>query len=448
MQIDDKYRIDDKIGSGGFSEVFLATDLSTGQKVAIKKVSLLQKSLQKTNVLNKLSAEIELMKKLDHPNIVSYYDTIKTNVDWYIVMEYCNAGTLEDVIKFNESMGQKKDISFNREANTYYYLNQVKDALNYVRSQGYIHRDIKPMNILITQKELLNQSLVDSYTMFKSDEQINQNIKDNLDCSQKLTVKLADFGLAKHYMDCDDMLSNTICGSPLYMAPELILNKKYNSKADLWSYGIIMYQMLFGINPNTATDFQQLVKNLRSKEIDFHLNKNFTTECFDLLTKLLAKDPNMRIDWSNLFKHKWFTRWENAPTGDVIVNVNKTIPIQIPESKPSSLGHSNLSKMKWNEEWFKGMKFGSYSKFPSSYPPESSQPIPIILKKSQAEIITPNNSIGDKFPFDMSSYVLTDYKDDSPKQVKVLNKPCELSYINSPISYIDKIDSVFDINKI
>jgi len=198
--IDDKYIIENiKLGTGGFAEVFLGTDLRTNRKLAIKKVSLNQKNLREEQTLKKLQFEIEIMQKLKHPNVVEYYDVVKTNTDWYIMMEYCNAGTLDNVIKYNEQMNKSKSIVFNREANTYYYMNQLKDALKYIRQTGHVHRDIKPMNILLTRimsTGISNNSSLDNLgSIFTADEQLMANIdKTNFDHSQNIILKLADFG--------------------------------------------------------------------------------------------------------------------------------------------------------------------------------------------------------------------------------------------------------------
>lgn len=402
--IANKYIITDKkLGEGGFSKVFLGKCLATNENVAIKKVALIQKNFDQRQIIDKLHFETELMQKLDHPNIVKYYDVIKTSTYWYIVMEYCYAGTLDDVVNFNESMTRKKSINFNREANTYYYLNQLKDALDYVRRLGYVHRDIKPMNILLT-KHLEETDITQQFT---DDASTKQN---NFDHTENLIVKLADFGLAKLYAEHEESLMNTICGSPLYMAPELLLDREYNSKADLWSYGIIMYQMLFGVNPNDTTSFPQLVNYLKTKEINFHLYKNFTSYCFDLLTKLLIKDPQKRINWGDVFNHKWFIYWTKMNQSDKSlivdskylndlelksslarlarqeINVNPKIGdfsepmIPVPGSSP--LGSSNLSKMKIAQFYPRNFTQGTYADYPSSYPPLDSKKTSVSLKSS------------------------------------------------------------------
>ncbi len=160
----------------------------------------------------------------------------------------------------------------------------------------------------------------------------------------------------------------TICGSPLYMAPELFLNNSYNDNADLWSLGVIFYQLLIGNVPINANTIEMLRFNLQNKDINFNINKNFTSECLDLLKNLLIKDHTKRISWINLINHKWFVYWQNNidifknQNVDILNNSNKFEIIQINNNNKTNIqcndntmtttlemfkiGTSNLSRMK------------------------------------------------------------------------------------------------------
>lgn len=354
MELNGKYKIEGtKIGSGSFSEVYLGKNLSNGELVAIKVVSLHQKKIgKKKNNPQKVENEIFLMRQMSHPNIVKYYDVIKTITDWYIVMEYCNYGTLDDVINFNEI----EDVhapNFNREANTHYFMNQLKDALYYLQKKGCIHRDIKPMNVLLS-KYFDNSSLLsNSPKRWHRDENI--------------IVKLADFGLSKYHQGIEMM--DTICGSPFYMGPEILVTNTYNNRSDLWSYGVVMYQLLFGSFPIDADSIQNLRDNLVNKEIDFHLYKNYTPECYDLLKDLLVKDYQKRISWEDFFHHPWFRYWKGADEKNDDMKLDKINYSRIFLSSSYPLGRSNLTKMILVNRLQNKNAQVHYKDYPSSYPP-------------------------------------------------------------------------------
>jgi serine/threonine protein kinase len=284
--INNTYRITDiLLGKGAFSKVYMGNNILTGENVAIKVLDLGSETLKSNNIIDKINFEIFLMKNLKHPNIVSYFDVVKKERYWYIIMEYCNIGTFDNIIKYNEK--NKANDNVDREKNSRYYLSQLKDALSYLKDSGYYHRDIKPENILLTDRKNV------VYDNFES-----------IDCyytRNHIIVKLSDFGLSKKKNE----LTKTFCGSPLYMAPEILLHYNYNSKVDLWSYGVVMYRLLFGTYPNYAKSVANLTEIIRVNEINIGQN-NYSENCIDLLKKLLKKNNKERINWNNFFDHAWF----------------------------------------------------------------------------------------------------------------------------------------------
>lgn len=313
-----QYRIEPlMLGQGGFAEVFLAIDLNTNRKIAAKKISLLKKDVNPEKFVSKIFQEIELMKIMNHPNIVTFYNSFQTATYVYIFLEYCDAGHLGHVIDYFDEQAKADAITITaRESDTFYYLDQLKNALNYIRRMGYTHRDIKPMNVLLTRTYGGLASSIDTNIsdIFTCDDDTRPppsfvetiNKSELLSQPELITLKLADFGLAKGCSNETSMMT-TICGSPLYMAPELLLENCYTIKADLWSIGIIMYQLLFGNHPVNALNLPQLIANLRSKYIDFQIQTDYTFPCFDLLTGLLNDNHRVRIDWPEFFEHQWFS---------------------------------------------------------------------------------------------------------------------------------------------
>jgi len=277
-QFKNKYSINNvPIGKGMFSTVYLATD-NNGKKCAMKRISV--EKLDESRI-DKFLLELHISQKLSHPNIVKCYEVFRTKSHWYIVNEYCCSGTFKHLIK---RMKQITDI-VEREIMARYYLYQLRDAIQYLHENNIIHRDLKPDNILMTK---------------------------NNGASSEVIVKLSDFGFSRYFdvteatltTGYDDLVS-TICGSPIYMAPELLVKMKYNVKADIWSFGVIMYEMLHGRNPYYfASTVPELKELMQTQKITFD---NFSPECIDLLNKILESDPIKRINWEDFFDHDWFS---------------------------------------------------------------------------------------------------------------------------------------------
>ena len=269
-----KYKLERKnpLGKGSFSTVYLATDKFNNQ-FAVKQISL---SKIRSEHGDKFQRELDISMRLNHPNIVKCIEIFKTEYHWYIVTEYCDGGTLQNLLPTLSKYNNNR-----REEIVKKILSELKDALKYLISNNIIHRDLKPQNILI--KKLTKNNY---------------------------TIKLADFGFARYFSNKltddghDDMVS-TICGSPIYMAPEILIDLKSNTKADLWSFGVIMYELLYGNNPYYfPKNIPELRKLIVEKQITY--NHIFTQDCMDLLKSLLIIDPKNRISWKNLFLHKWF----------------------------------------------------------------------------------------------------------------------------------------------
>ena len=201
------YRIDSSsqvLGSGAFGKVFLSENIADPSfKVAIK---VLNKKKLKKNI-DKIREEVKILTKLDHPNIVKYYETYDDEKYLYLVMEYCSGGELF------EKIARKKNQVFG-EGEAAEIMKKLLRAINHCNSVGVVHRDIKPENI-----------------MYGRDGE----------------VKLIDFGISRQVDNSLQRLS-TIAGTPFYMAPE-ILDGQYNSMCDIWSLGVLLYVLVSGYLP-------------------------------------------------------------------------------------------------------------------------------------------------------------------------------------------------------
>lgn len=277
-QFKDKYDIGNKpIGKGMFSTVYHATDVN-GMEYAMKRISV--EKLDESRI-DKFLLELHISRKMSHINIVKCYEVFRTKTHWYIVSEYCCSGTFKHLIRRMKNLTDPIE----REITSRYYLYQLRDAIQYLHENNIIHRDLKPDNILMTK---------------------------NTGASSEVIVKLSDFGFSRYFDVTDatlttgyDDLVSTICGSPIYMAPELLVKMKYNMKADIWSFGVIMYEMLHGKNPYYfASNIPELRELMQSQKITFG---HFSPECVDLLQKILQTDPIQRISWEDFFNHNWFT---------------------------------------------------------------------------------------------------------------------------------------------
>ena len=255
------------ISSGSFGSVIKAINKNTKEEVAIKIINKLSDKID----ICKIKEEINILKRLNHKNILKYYEYIETNGNIYIIMEELKGGTLKDWIKKNknENINEEK-ISL--------IIKNILSAISYLHNMNMCHRDIKPENI-----------------MFKNNYDIN-------------SIKLIDFGLSvKNFYDYGEQ---TYCGTFIYMAPEQLENNFYSKLIDIWSIGIILYQLLNkGQHPffiKGITKRKNYLQNIKKSKLKCNFNVSKMGE--DLLKKMLEIEPTIRISAKNALKHPWITR--------------------------------------------------------------------------------------------------------------------------------------------
>ena len=270
-----------KLGGGTFGTVRLAINRQTNEKVAIK-------ILDKTKMTNyddkkRLEKEINILKKIHHPNIVKLFCVIETERIIYLVMEYIKGNEL-----FHYILMRKK---LEEEEACYFFL-QIINCIDYLIKLKIAHRDLKAENIIIEQN--------------------------------KKEIKLIDFGLSNIYEN--NQLLSTACGSPIYAAPEMLLGKPYKgSTVDIWSAGILLYYMLCGNFPFEDVSNAQLYKKILKGK--FEIPKFVSKNAKDLINKILVVNPQKRINIKDIKKHPWVLTYleKNKSYENIFKNIGLNI---------------------------------------------------------------------------------------------------------------------------
>lgn len=297
-----KFKIEKEIGRGAYATVYSAVliqpypPLKIGDYVAIKSISTSRISSAKEK--EKLENEINLMKTLNHPNIVRLYGVERLRAYYFLIMEYCNYGDLIHFLhSFNDGNGTglPEDIIIN-------FMYQIGSGLNYLHSHQIVHRDLKPHNILILKKNNVS-------TNKNSKESLNDSIDiDNF------TLKIADFGFARFLRPSD--LAETICGSPVYMAPEIQFGTHYTSSVDMWSLGVIIYELIAGRTPfpNIKSQFElaQELKNRGSQPYCLPVSAQASDELREIIPHLLTIDSEKRMTLNEFLSSSIFKKFKDS----------------------------------------------------------------------------------------------------------------------------------------
>ena len=263
-----KYKIKKLIGIGSYGKVYLAENIFTQEEVAMKEI---KKSTEDLLSDGEIMDEINILKNLDHPDIVRIMEFYNTEQSYFIINEYCPGGEL--YLKVNQKFSETQIAVMFR---------QILSGLAYLHSNNIIHRDLKLENILI--------------------KEIEKSVETNEDL---FILKIIDFGTAKIFDK--NIKERALVGSSYYIAPEVI-NKKYNQECDMWSAGVILYMFIVGHAPFDGKTDREIMGKI--KKGNYLKNEerwiNSSKEVKDLIQKLLVLEPEKRLTAKEALKHPWF----------------------------------------------------------------------------------------------------------------------------------------------
>uniref|UniRef100_A0A5B7ALC8 non-specific serine/threonine protein kinase n=1 Tax=Davidia involucrata TaxID=16924 RepID=A0A5B7ALC8_DAVIN len=269
-----KYEMGRLLGKGTFGKVYYGKELiASGESVAIKVIN--KDQVKKEGMMEQIKREISVMRLVKHPNIVELKEVMATKTKIFFVMEYVRGGELFAKVakgKLREEMARK-------------YFQQLISAVDFCHSRGVSHRDLKPENLLLDENE---------------------------------DLKVSDFGLSalpEHL--CNDGMLHTQCGTPAYVAPEVLRKKGYDGdKADTWSCGVILYVLLAGFLPFQDENLMNMYRKVFKAEYAFP--PWFSPESKRLISKLLVADPERRITIPAILRVPWFRKGFTCPNAFLI----------------------------------------------------------------------------------------------------------------------------------
>jgi len=254
----DNYVLMNVLGSGQFGDVYKAKRMDKEEFYAVKAIS--KDKLDNVPRLHEMTKdEVEILSKIKNPNVIRLYETLKTANNLYIVYELCNGGTLEELLDKKKFLPEKEAFQIFR---------QLLSGCKPIVKQNILHRDLKPSNILF---------------------------HDGI-------VKIADFGFCKTLTNSQEV-TETMVGSPIYMAPEVLRGYPYSMKADIYSLGVVLYEMLYGVAPYEDVNIPGLLNKIKYGRIVFHNYNPVSASTEYLLKRMLDSNDSKRIEWDELFDY-------------------------------------------------------------------------------------------------------------------------------------------------
>jgi calcium-dependent protein kinase len=278
----EKYKYISDLGEGSFGEVRLFCDkIHPNLLFAIK---TLKKDLLQTNNILCLIDEVKILRSVDHPNIVKYFETYEEECNMHIVTEYIPGYNMNDLIKYKNRVFNQNEI----QCFTVYILK----ALSFLHRMNITHRDLKPENILLSDESDLS------------------------------SVKLIDFGLSA----LEKKKEKYRVGSPYYMAPEMVYGN-YSPASDMWSLGVILFLLTTGSQPFEGKNSKEIYKNIRkgNYDTDALIRRKLNNELIDFIEKLLIVNESERLKSDEAFEHIWILKYTSKIEVQSASTLNETI---------------------------------------------------------------------------------------------------------------------------
>lgn len=265
VDFEDDFAVIKEIGKGNYATVYLVQDLETSEKFAVKQINkeVVQKSSRGPSAV---VSEIEIMRKITHPFIIKLYRVYENENFVSLVLDYVDGGSLYQRIHKQEKFPEEVAARF---------IKNMLEVLRYLHSLNVVHRDLKPENILMSSND------------------------------NDYEFKLCDFGLA--CIAGDDQVLR--CGSPGYVAPEILLKKAYNNKVDIFSAGIILFIILSGRAPFYGKNSNEILIKNRECRLVFHDKYwgHISKECKNMVMKLTEPDPDARFSADQALRDPWLS---------------------------------------------------------------------------------------------------------------------------------------------
>ncbi|KAH7548271.1 hypothetical protein ACOSP7_032333 [Xanthoceras sorbifolium] len=279
-----KYELGRLLGQGTFAKVYYAKNIYTGQTVAIKVIE--KEKVLKVGLIDQTKREVSVMRLVKHPNVIQLYEVMATKTKIYFVIEYAKGGELFKKV----AKGRVKEERAKK------YFQQLISAIDFCHSRGVYHRDLKPENLILDENGVL---------------------------------KVSDFGLSalsegKHH----DGLLHTTCGTPAYVAPEIICKEGYDgAKADIWSCGVILFVLLAGHLPFHDLNLMAMYKKII--KADYKFPSWFSSDVRKLLRKILDPNPKTRISIAQIMETPWFKRGLNSKSFKTKTESEEFFPLDV-----------------------------------------------------------------------------------------------------------------------